>query len=178
MGARTVAQAELIQAENERLLELWNRRAHETTVLARVLVRPNTSPYDTVVIDVGVSSEIQVDDLVIIDGIPLGRIAEVFSATAIVELYSTSGVTSDVLIGVGAFPARAVGQGAGMFMAEVSRDSNVSKGDVVVLSRFPSNVFASVEAVLGEASEPFRVVLFKNPISIANLDWLEVVTNQ
>lgn len=175
---QSIAQAELLKNENQRLMELWDQRVYENTVLARILVRPTVSPYDTVVIDAGSGSGITVDDIVIVDNIPIGKVTRALTSTSMVELFSTSGVESDVLVGFDGVPARAVGQGGGTFRLDLPRDIEISEGDIVVLARFPSSVLASVEAVLVEASDPFQTILFKNPINISDLDWVEVLTQE
>ena len=165
----------ILQEENRRLSELWQQRSYEESVLARVLARPTASPYDTFVLDVGALHAVSQGDLVVTEGIAIGMISHVFSRSSVAKLFSAPGVISIISIGETSVPVEAKGRGAGNFIAEVPRNIDVEKGSTVVLSDISPRVFAIVEQVLAETSDPFRTVYFRLPINFLEVDFVEVV---
>jgi len=171
----TTLELPLIQEENRRLLELWQRRSFEEALIGKVLARPNVSAYDTLVLDVGALHGVSEGDLVVADGASIGSVSHIFSRTSIVQLFSAPGVKSNVSIGKSPIFVEAVGRGSGNFIAEVPRGVDVSEEDVVTLPDISARVFAVVESVQADPSDPFRVVLFKLPLSLSDIDWVEVI---
>lgn len=165
----------ILTAENQRLQELWQRRTHDESLLGRVLARPNMTPYDTLVIDVGSLGGVAERDLVIVENVAIGRISSVFPRTSLVQLFSAPGVESNVSISTSSVMVVATGVGGGNFVGEVSRVIEVERGSVVVLPDIRARVFAIVEEVQAEASDPFRTILFHLPVNIAEIDWVEVI---
>jgi len=168
-------EAPMLREENRRLSELWQRRSYEESVLGRVLARPSASPYDTFVLDVGQRNSVSEGDLVIADGIAIGVIAHVFWHTSVAKLFSAPGVVSVVSIDETSTPIEAQGRGAGNFIAKVPRNIDVVEGSVVMLPDFNPRVFAVVERVAAEASDPFRTIYFRLPINFSEIDFVEVV---
>ena len=168
---------DLLKKENEDLKNILNRnQANKKLLLGAVLVKPFLSPYDTLIIDVGMSDGVIADDKIIVDGnIFIGYVSEVYSDTSKVVLYSSPGEKIKVLIGDNNVEKEAVGLGGGNFIVEMPRESDIKEGDSIVIPSISSNVFGIVEKIESKESNSFQDVLFKNPINTAELKWVEVL---
>lgn len=165
-----------LEMENKELTFLLGRKKEETTALARVISRPNVSPYDTAIIDIGSQRGIHVGDRVVALGdFLVGFVSRVYTNSAQVTFYSSPGQKTNILIGESATPASAEGRGANNFMARLPRDTDVAKDDIVVLSDAPGQIFGVVEKVNRNSTDAFQTVLFTNPVSVFSIKWVEVI---
>ena len=165
-----------LHKENLDLKSLLGRTESQNRILASVLSKPNTSPYDTLIIDVGTNNGVHVGDRVVALGdFIIGFVSNVYTTTAQVTFYSSPGQKTQVLIGDAGIGATAEGRGGNNFAAELPRDANVAKGDIVILASFDTQVFAVVESVLSNSTDAFETVLFKNPVNIFTIDWVQVI---
>lgn len=168
-----------LEKENADLKFLLGRTDSTDRILASVLSKPNVSPYDTLVIDVGTNNGVHVGDRVIALGdFVVGFVSNVYPTTAQVTFFSSPGQKTEVKIGEAGIGATAEGRGGNNFAAALPRDTIVAKGDVVTLASFDTQVFAVVESVLSNSTDAFKTVLFKNPVNIFTIDWVEVVRSQ
>lgn len=172
--------------ENSDLKELLGRRieAHNKT-LATILAKPNQSPYDTLLIDIGSDAGVVVGNKVFAFGnIPIGRIAEVYPHTSKVVLYSTSGEKTQVIIsGKPASPntsqggnifAELVGRGGNNFEMVLPRDMILLKEDQVVLPGITPHVVGVVKTIISDQREAFQKALLVAPVNIQSLKFVEV----
>ncbi|MFQ5661873.1 MAG: rod shape-determining protein MreC [Candidatus Paceibacteria bacterium] len=170
---------DLFKEENIRLKELFDRQISSTdnSILGVVLVRPSASLYDTLVIDVGAESDVSEGDYVFVSGdIFIGRINEVYKNTSLVKLFSSPGEITQVRVGLDGVSASAEGVGGGNFIAELPRGIGIEEGDMVVMPNISTRVFAVVEEIDADPSDPFLTVLFKNPINLNDIKWVQVLT--
>ena len=171
----------LLRQENESLKELLGRETFDTSsaILGAVLARPNVSPYDTFVIDIGSSSGIKKGNDVFVKGdIFIGRISEVFSNTSTVTLFSSPGQITQITIGLQNISANAEGRGGGNFIVELPRGIDVEKGDIVTMPNIDTKLFAVVEEIEANPSDPFITILFKNPVNMNDVKWVQVIKPQ
>lgn len=170
---------EAAKKENSELKRLLGRVEGRDTILAAVLSRPRTSPYDTLVIDIGSTDNIHVGDLVIAFGdYVVGFISKVYTHNAQVTLFSAPGIKTNVLIGEENRVASAEGRGGGNFIAELPRDVNISEGDVVILADITTQIFSVVESISHTSVDAFQVIRFKNPVNLFTLTWVQVVRTE
>lgn len=173
-------ETQLLKQENSFLKELFDRQVLDVddTILGTVLVRPSVSMYDTFVIDVGSISGVRMGDNVLVSGdIFLGTIEEVHGRTSVVKLFSSPGEETAVSIGTENISASAVGIGGGNFTLKIPRGAGVEKGDIVTMPNISARIFAVVEEIKSDPSDPFITVLFKNPVNFNEIKWVQVVTS-
>lgn len=173
--------AELLKQENIFLKELFNRQILdiENTVLGVVLARPSVSMYDTFVIDIGKDNGISKGENVLVFGdIFIGTIYEVYRSTSAVKLFSSSGEVSTVSIGQENISAEALGIGGGNFIVKLPRGVGVERGDIITMPDINARIFAVVEEIQSDPSDPFITVLFKNPVNMNEIKWVQVVTRE
>ena len=167
----------LVVKENEDLKNILSRKKTEQKLLlSSILVKPFLSPYDTLIIDVGSSSLVSVGDKILADGNSyIGYISEVYNNTSKVVLYSSPGEKVKVLIGNNNILKEAIGKGGGNFGVEMPRESDIKEGDSIIMPSISTNIFGIVEKVEFKESDSFQNVLFKSPVNISELKWVEVV---
>lgn len=168
---------DLLIKENDELKQMLGRhdKSDEKTVLARVLAAPKSTAYDTLLIDIGEDKHISVGKNVLASGIfVIGRVGQVYHDTAKVVLFSSPEEKTDVIIGEHKALVTAIGRGGGNFDAIVSKEIEVKAGDLVSFPHIRPKVFAVVEDVTESPTNSFQRVLFKNPVNVNELLWVEV----
>lgn len=168
---------ETLQTENENLKDLLGRKdTKQKTVLASVLVKPPQIPYDSLIIDVGTNYGVKVGEKVLASAnVYIGEVSEVLPTSAKVTLYSTPGRKLSVVLGASSVTAEAVGIGGGNFNIYLPREVEVKEGDVIVIPSITANVFGIVEQVNFKDKDSFQTVLFKSPVNISELSFVQVV---
>lgn len=166
----------LLAEENRRLRDAADAASLTAGVTARVLARPPQTQYDSLLIDQGEAQGVSLDDVVVFEGIALGRIVSTAQATSVVELFSSPGTEHDVLLGNPVAVSIARGLGGGSFELSVPQEVAVEKGDTI---RFPGTESLLAGIVVQVFSEPAgisKTVRFASPISISELDFVRVIT--
>jgi cell shape-determining protein MreC len=165
-----------LERENANLKAMLNRKpADIDAVLAYVLGKPGKTPYDTLILDVGLRDGVKPGDAVLAgENRIIGEMVDVFRASSKARLFSSPKQTVDVLVGEGAFPLTAYGLGNGSFAIEVPRGLSVAEGDTIYLPGNPPSFFGTVETIGSAAADPVKVILFRSPVNIAELKWVMV----
>ena len=177
MSAR-LANYNSILDENIKLREILGRKKEGSNmILGAILSKPNRSPYDTLLIDVGEKHGVKVGDLVLASGaIPVGRIAEVFSKSSKVVLFSTWGESNQVVISGKDVFIDAVGRGGGNFEMILSRELTLEKGTEILLPGSDPRVLGVVESAISDPRDAFNKVLVLSPVNIQELKFVQVET--
>lgn len=164
-----------LRSENENLKALLGRNAKGTFVIGVILARPPAALYDTLVIDAGSSDGIKVGDKVYAEGdVLLGDIAEVSSHQSKVSLYSSPGRVTPVLFGTTTIAAEATGKGGGNFMTRLPAKTLISSGEIVTMPQIHAHTFGVVEDVTLDSSASLQTILFKTPVNVNQISFVEV----
>jgi len=168
---------DVLKKENEELKNILNRnKTNQKFLLGTVLVKPFLSAYDTLIVDVGSSDGVKINDQVLTEGsIFIGYISEVYDKTSKITLYSSYGEKAKILIGSSNIEKEAIGLGGGNFKVEIPRGIEVKEGDPVIIPSISTNVFGTVDKIEFKESDSFQTVLFKSPVNIAELKWVEIL---
>src|SRR3989344_2618575 len=167
-------------AENISFKEALGRKTeNQNLLLSAILAKPNRSPYDTLIIDVGSSNNqnknIAVGNLVFALGnVPIGRVGEVNPFSSKVILFTNPGEKTEVVIASDGAFISVVGRGGGNFEMIVPRDFIISKGDTVVLPGITPYVLGVVETILSDPRDSFTKALLASPVNIQELKFVEV----
>lgn len=166
------AEKEALQQENIRLqeaLEEYGGLDAVEGVVARVIARPPTTPYDVLIV---AAEDVSIDSMVYATGgVPVGVVADSGAGTARVALFSSSGRESDGWIGEERYAVSIVGEGAGAFFALVAREAPVKEGDMVYLTQVNAPI-GLVAKIVSDASSPQALIQirpFVNPFSISSV---------
>jgi len=166
-----------LENENETLRETLRASSGLNAVVTttRILKRPPSSVYDTLIIDAGMNDGLVIGQKVIAFGtVYLGHIVQVFNTTAVVRLVTTQDVLRDVRSIRNGVILEAKGHNGSHVVIEMPRDIDVVEGDQFkdVLSNKLSLV---VYKITFDDREPFKTVYARSPVSMRYLDWVQVV---
>ncbi len=169
--------ASALKNENNDLKNILGRKnTDQKEILASILAKPTFSPYDTLIIDVGSADGIAAGDQVLALGnIYIGYVSEVYDNASKVTLYSSSGETVNVLVGAGTIEKQATGMGGGNFSVVAPVNSNIALDDPIIMPSISSNIFSTVEKIDVKPTDSFETILFKNPVNISELEYVEIV---
>lgn len=175
-NAAFLANYQSLLAENESLKNSLGRSGEsESLVAAAVLAKPNSSPYDTLVIDAGTRQGLAAGDRVYAYGsVPIGRVAEVFASSATVVLYSSPGEKTQATVLPENVSMQLVGRGGGNFEMILPRDFTVSPGAEVDLPGITPRAVATVATVISDPRDAFIKALLVSPVNIQELGYVEV----
>lgn len=170
---------QIMKTENDQLKELLGRLPTEDKfTIATILTKPNRSPYDSIIIDIG-SNVGLVEGLKVFGDatVPIGEITKVYVNNSLVMLYSNPGqITEGVLEGSNT-SVELVGRGGGNFEMTIPLDLPSENGNLVVLPSIKREVIAIVDGVLSSPTDPIKKVILRSPINIQSLKWVEVKRN-
>ena len=152
-------------------------------ILAAVLRRPPVAAYDELIIDLGQNDGALTGNLVYAPGnVLVGTVSDTLGQTSKVVLFSSPGMTYEVLINNAAtnkaVPATAHGLGGGQFSVQVPRDVISNIGDTVTVSSINNKTIGVVGGVITDPAKPFETILFTSLANIYDLRWVLVDTNR
>lgn len=171
---------ETLQREHDELLTEFNRSPFAgKVVLGNVLSKPPQSPYDVLVVDVGSGHGVVAGNQVYgVGGLPLGRVQETTKTSAKIVMFSSVGEETQVVGGRTSSAFTLVGTGGGNLETQVSQDTDIVIGDTVVLPQFGGNIVASVVAVDTSVASSFKRILFRVPVNVFDIRWVEILKNE
>jgi cell shape-determining protein MreC len=166
---------EALRKENDELKRVLGRYPDRPLAIARVLASPGTSPYDTLVLDMGSSEGVLVGTSVYVDGdFVLGEVTQVFRHSAIATLYSSTGNELSVLVGATSTPTTAYGVGGGNFRIILPKGVDVKEGDLIEVPELASTYLGVVDAVARSAGSSLQEIHFRWPVNISSLRYVYV----
>ncbi len=167
---------EILKTENAELKDMFNRGVvAKDFILANILTKPNYSPYDTLIIDIGSNVSIKVGDKVYSNTvIPIGEITAVYDDTALVTLYSNPGNVTEAMLDGTNTSIELVGRGGGNFETTIPTDLQFVKGGIVYLPDISTEVVAIIEDVISRPTDPAKKLLLSSPVNVQNIKWVFV----
>lgn len=169
----------IISKENADLKKILGRVDRQKLLLGAVLAKPNRSPYDTLLVDVGSQNGVKKDMLVLAYGeAPIGVVSEVRTKSSLIRLFSSPGETHTVVIGEKQISASAFGVGGGNFRILLPKDAEVSLGDTVSLPGEKPRILGTVEKIEQSDTDTFARILFKSSTALFELRHVFVVTEE
>ncbi|MFA6585756.1 MAG: rod shape-determining protein MreC [Candidatus Paceibacterota bacterium] len=162
--------------ENLKIKEILGRKNGKVDmILAGILSKPNQSLYDTLIVDSGTKNGIFVGQRVFALGnVPIGRIAEVYTNTAKIILFSNPGEKTEVVVSGKDTFMQIVGRGGGNFEMTLPRDFVLEKGTEVVLPGITPYVVGIVQTIISDPRDSFQKALLSSPVNIQELKFVEI----
>lgn len=167
---------QILKNENDKLKALIGRiSSNNNFILGSILTKPNYSPYDTLVIDIGEDEGLKEGLLVYVNGnIPIGVISQVYANTSLVELYSNPSRITHGLIEESNITVELVGRGGGNFEMSLPFEITANKGTSILLPSINLEILAVVEEDISDPTDPVRKIILRSPINIQNEKWVQV----
>lgn len=171
----SLATLSTIEKENISLKAELNREDSINGTLGRVIVPPNRSIYNTLVIDVGLEDGIIVGQNVYAFGsIALGTVSDVGEHNSTVLLYSASGrqtvgttTGSDIAVTL-------IGRGGGEYEVRMPRDIVFAEGGVISEQSLGTHPLATIQKIITDPRDPFQRLLAKVPVNLQTMKWVIV----
>lgn len=163
-----------LQIENDELRELAGA-VPETRVLARVIGRPGTLPYDVLMLDRGSQHGI-VENAPVFLGADqvIGFVSKVNTLTSIVTLITTAGFTSSAYVTGPNIYTFAQGMGGGILRVRVPQGIMLRTGDLVLLPAIDSGVYGVVSYIETSATQPEQYGFVTTDIPTQSLYYVSV----
>jgi cell shape-determining protein MreC len=156
-----------LRAENIELKRALGRASDNSLLLARVLSRPDASPYDTLLIDVGEHNGVVIGMHVLSEGdLLIGEVVRVWKESALVQLYSAPGSSVPVELGSSSTPAIAHGSGGGVFRITVPKGMSVPVGAPVRFPDISPLYLGVVEGVLRSEESSLQTLFVRLPFGL------------
>lgn len=156
-----------LRAENAELHRQLADNAEER-IVAGVIGRPTSLPYDVLVIDRGEKDGV-VKDAPVFAGSSqvIGFVAQSYPESAVVALVTTPNLTSTVYVYGPNIYTTAIGLGGGVFRIHVPQGVDIKEGDMVVIPSLSGGIYGSITAVDSIPSRPeqYGYVTSETPIS-------------
>ena len=144
----------LLTKENQELRSLLGAE-DDRRVLAGVIGRPQSVPYDVLVLDKGSSAGITQGAPVFIgNNAIIGVVQKVFSDSSIVILVTTPGFTTSVYILGPDIYTTAEGVGGGQLKIGVPQGIGLQEGNLVILPGVQSGIYGAISHVDSVPTEP------------------------
>ncbi len=152
-----------------------SRSVSAVRILAGVLARPPTVPYDTFIVDRGTDGGVVPGAFVFAPGgVPIGTVESAERTTARIALFSAPGKISEGWVGEKRIPITLTGLGTGAFSASLPRESSVAVGDIVYLPGPGALPVGTIVRVDTDPSSPRALVHVAPYINLFSLTWLEI----
>jgi len=167
---------QILKDENNELKEMFDRLPIKNNfILGNILTKPNHSPYDTIIIDVGNNVGIKEGDLVYANGnIPIGNVSKVYVKTSLISLYTNPGQKTEGFMEGTNASVELIGRGGGNFEMVIPIELSAEKGTIIFLPGNPSEVIALIDEIISEPTDPFKKVILSSPVNVQNLKWVQV----
>lgn len=162
--------------ENQKLKEILGRKDHSSLLIAQILSKPNRSPYDIIIVDVGSKDGVVVGQKVLAKGfIPIGDVIEVSTKNSKIKLYSTPGNITEASLESTGIDLSLKGTGSGGFEITIPKDVEVHTGQAILSKEIYAHTIALISGVVTTERDSYKKVLAKSLINIQELSWVEIV---
>lgn len=169
---------ERLQTENAILRGIEDSYASSSShVIVPVLVYPDQSLYDTLIVDLaGIPEQFtQEHTWVYAEGIVIGSLSSVNGTKGKATLLSTNGNLVNALVGSSGISSALTGQGGGAFSMAVPLESDVREGDQAILPTAGGAIAALVSTVERNENAQEKQVRLRIPVNIYSLRFVELV---
>ncbi len=164
-----------LEAENTALKAELGREGSIKGTLARVIVPPNRSLYDTIVLDVGENEGVEVGQSVFAFGsIALGTISQVDKNSSTVLLFSASGRETVGTTAGSDIAVTLIGRGSGEYEVRMPRDIVFEQGAVISAQSLGVHPLATIQKIITDPRDPFQRLLAKAPVNLQTMKWVIV----
>src|SRR5258708_3452264 len=144
--------------DNQKMKDILGRPEvqNRSLILSSILAKPNSSPYDTMIIDAGIDQGMRMGARVFAyDYVPIGKVSEVYKDSSNVVLFSSPGEKTDVIVSSGpqggaskSVFLQTVGRGGGNFEVTLIKGLDLPKGTEVVLPGINSYAVGVVDNII------------------------------
>ena len=144
-------------------------------ILAGVVARPPSSPYDTLVLSPGADEGVVPGMEAFGEGgVPLGIVSAVHPGFSRVTLFSSPEIRVDGWVGSGRLPLAIRGAGGGALSASVQRSAGIKTGDAVFVPGPGALPIGSVVRIDSDPSSPSVTLQIQPAVNLFSITWVEL----
>lgn len=171
-----ILRTEIVRKENEDLKTSLGYLGSEPAILTSIILRPNRTLYNSLVVDAGSRQGVKVGDIMLAHGlVAVGRVVDVRENISHVQIFSQSDASSVLSHAPTNTPVDVVGRGGSAFTFTVQRDIEISEGDILTLPGSRGYIVGLIEKVSFNQTDPFQTVLARSVVNINELRFVEIV---
>lgn len=154
------------------------REGNPEHVFAGVLLRPNHTPYDSLVLDKGSKDGIEEGAVVYAPGNrPIGTVMRTASFTSVVALFSSPGIESFVYVRGPNIFVKAIGRGGSVFDVEIPEGVEVAVGDTVLMPTLSPAFLGTIATVRNDPKQPGTIAMVPTETSLNSLRFVAIAKN-
>lgn len=170
----TTASIHRLVEENQELRELLGAVPGDRQV-ARVIARPNTLPYDNIMIDRGsVHGISEFAPVYLGQDQVVGYVASVRPTTALVMLVTSPNFSATAYVSGPDIFTLTEGVGGGVMRVRVPQGINLQIDDVVILPAVDSGVYGKIFSIETSPTQPEQYGYISPPVSLQSLRYVSV----
>jgi cell shape-determining protein MreC len=167
---------DVLENENKEFKRTWGRNDESNGILASVLVKPPQSFYDTLILDAGNDSFVEVGNYVFFGkNVILGTIDEVYKKTSRAKLFSSVDTETVAVVDRNNVAVTLMGRGGGTFEIKVPQEVDIVSGDIIILPGINNNILATVVEIESNPANSFKRVFCKTPTNVAEMRWVSIL---
>jgi len=169
VNSRTSVTQQRLFAENNRLRALLGADK-ESRIVAGVIARPDTLPYDFLQIDRGVNDGIEVGAPVFVGtDIVIGLVVHTAAQYSFVELFTTPGFEATIFLSGPDVVAKMYGMGGGVARVSLPQGIPIQIGNLVHVPSVEPGVFGTIAYIENEPTQPEQYGYVTPNISLNSL---------
>lgn len=160
-----------LQFENRELRNALKVKPEQAFITSFVVARPPQTSFDTLLIDVGKNSSVNVGDSVLVSpNTMIGKVIETKLDSSIVLLNSSSLLYFSAQIARNSVPLEVFGHGSGNLFSKVPIITDIEIGDVIVSNY--GNIFSIgvVREIIEDEASGFKDIFIALPANISNIN--------
>lgn len=147
-------------------------------IFAGVMLRPNHTPYDSLVLDKGSQDGIEEGAVVYALGNrPIGSVVRTSGNTSVVALFSSPGIESFVYVRGPNIFVKAIGKGGGVFDVEIPEGIEVLAGNNVLMPTLSSAFLGTITTVRSDPKQPGTIASVPTAVSLNSLRYVAIAKN-
>lgn len=162
-------------AENERLVRELDFRGDDESGAGRVVGAPPRTHYDTLLVSVSDGHSIAEGDIALFEGVVLGEVERVSRRAALVRLFTSPGLTTDVRVGEPNAIAVAQGLGGGGYVFDIPSEVSVAAGDSVLSATHGARVLGTVGSVVVDPDRTTKRVYAYTAAALSDIRFVRFV---
>lgn len=158
---------DLLQKENDDLKSQLGRSDKNKKIIANIIAKPPTSPYDTFIIDAGAEDGVTTGSKAYLsEKIIAGEVTEVRKNSSVVSLFSTANKNTQVTLERTGAGYNLVGQGGQNYRLEAPKDTDIVWGDVLTYPDGERSIVGQVYYIDTNSQSAFKTAYIKPPVNI------------
>lgn len=147
-----------------------------SSIKASILVKPNFTLYDTLIVDAGLEDGVQEGDIVTAYGLAIiGKVKDVRKNISFIEVFTEDRIKTTLVHNSTGTHVDVTGYGNGSVTFTMPRDAVVTVGDFLSSPLGNSYLFGTIENIKFDSTDPVQTILAQSVVNINQLQNIEII---